>query len=677
MRLFFACLVISVAAQAATINTTLTVTNASAAFNSSGGVTASGPVSLSNIGNGTFTAPLSIQGTNFAGPFTITLSGSPTVGSAGDTITGTVTVSVSILQGAGTGSGTVTGGTGAFANATGSFSAISGTGTLSGGSAVFSFTGPGTITTGGSGGGGGGGGGGGAAPTITQVANNYSYTPPGFPNSGIAQGSLFIIKGTGLADPNAKATPLQDSSKGLPTTLNGSSVKVTVNGTTTTPVFYYAIASQLALVLPSNTPAGNGQVTVTYNGQSASSSIQVVQTAMGFDAYYGTGAGLGVATNNSTGALYNYTNSIPPGTSVVLWGSGLGADSARDTTYLAAAFNINNLAHVYIGGVDAPILYQGASGYPGVNQVNVTIPSNAPTGCSVSLVGVTASGVPTNFLTLPIGTGACSDPAFGISGSDYQTLAGQATVKTGFVGLSHGISPATSGTGTQTSDIAIASFQSETGASYTSGSTSGGVSINSCTVTQQLGSGSGTTGTTTGLDAGTITVSGPSGSPVTLQTIPGFTGTYFAQLASGFIPTSGGSFPFHGGGGKDVGAFDTSVTFPNPLLTWTNQSNDATVTRSSGVLFTWTGGAPGTLVFMTGNSSGTVNGQQVSASFTCIAPQSALQFQVPSYVTDVLPAGNGNLSIANYTQFTTFKPSGLDLAIAAGFTSDQINSTYQ
>jgi len=38
-----------------------------------------------------------------------------------------------------------------------------------------------------------------AGPHITQVLNNYGLIPAGFSNNGIAPGSLFIIKGTGLA----------------------------------------------------------------------------------------------------------------------------------------------------------------------------------------------------------------------------------------------------------------------------------------------------------------------------------------------------------------------------------------------------------------------------------------------------------------------------------------------
>jgi uncharacterized protein (TIGR03437 family) len=509
-----------------------------------------------------------------------------------------------------------------------------------------------------------------SGPTITQVINNFSFIPAGFSNSGIAPGSLFVIIGSGLAPASAQALPLQSSSgSGLPTTLNGASVKVTVNGTSVTPAFYYAIATALALVLPSNTPLGTGTVTVTYNNQTSSPyTIQVTQSGMGFDTYYGTGSGLGVATNPLTGALYSYNNSIPPGTIVTLWGSGLGADPARDTTYTPAAFAINNLAHIYVGGIDATISYQGASGFPGVNQVNITIPANAPTGCNVPMVGVTSGGVPTNFTTLPIGSGPCSDPAFGTSGTQFQSLSGQSTVKTGIIGLYHSISPATSGSGTQTTDFGYASFQSTTGASYGSGG--GLVSVGGCILSETASSGS--SGTTTGLDAGSITVTNPAGTAATLMTSPLGAGSYYAQLASGFIPSTGGMFAFHGAGGANVGSFNTSVVYPSPGLSWTNQSAAAAIARANGLQVAWTGGASGTYVTISGSSSTS----SAFGSFTCIAPVSAGQFTVPPYVLGGMPAGSGSVTVSNQTAYTPFSASGIDAGFAIGFVSTQVNSTF-
>ena len=85
---------------------------------------------------------------------------------------------------------------------------------------------------------------------------------------GIAPGSLFIIIGTGLS---TSAAPVLQSSAapGLPTSLNQTSLSVTVGGVTTTPPLYYTSATQFAAVLPSTTPAETGTLTITYNGQSA------------------------------------------------------------------------------------------------------------------------------------------------------------------------------------------------------------------------------------------------------------------------------------------------------------------------------------------------------------------------------------------------------------------------
>src|SRR5579871_1123149 len=132
----------------------------------------------------------------------------------------------------------------------------------------------------------GGGGGGAGAPTITKVQNNSSNVPQGFPNYGVAPSSLFIVGGSGLSDP---ADPvLQDSTVGLPPTLNGASITVTVAGVTTHPALYYAIPTQLAAVLPANTPVGDGTVTVSYKGANSNAfAIHVVASAIGINNYNG------------------------------------------------------------------------------------------------------------------------------------------------------------------------------------------------------------------------------------------------------------------------------------------------------------------------------------------------------------------------------------------------------
>lgn len=514
------------------------------------------------------------------------------------------------------------------------------------------------------------------APTISQVLNNYGLVPAGFSNSGIAPGALFIIKGQNLADPNAQ-TVLQDSTAagGLPKTLNGASVSVTVGSTTVTPAFYYAISNQLALVLPSETPVGLATLTVTYsNLTSAAFSFNVVKSAFGFASASGSPGGQAHAQDLNYN-YYSYSSSIPQGATIRLIGSGLGADSnlARDTQYVAqTATQINALSAVYVGGVLATIFYQGAEGYPGLDEVDVTIPANAPTGCFVSVVGVTAAGVPTNFLTLPIGSGACEDPIFGASGSTLENLSGQVSVSTGSVFLDESTGPAQSGTGTTTLDAALASFQMYNGYSYGS-TTTNSVSIGGCTVQQTLDVT--ITQTPKGLDAGTITIQGPNGNATLASegSVPGLAGLYEAQLSAGFIPASGGTFTVTGTGGNDVGPFTTQIVYPNPVLTWTNQTADASITRASGAQVNWNAGETGTFVIISGSATSPTS----HGSFTCIEPVSPPTFTVPSYVLEALPAAGGTLDVANYTTYNTFTATGINTGVALGFVNYQINATYQ
>ena len=180
---------------------------------------------------------------------------------------------------------------------------------------------------------------------------------------------------------------LQDSSAGLPLTLNGASITVVVGGVTTHPALYYTSPTQLAAVLPAATPVGTGTLTVNYRGtNSAPAPIQVVASAVGINEYnqipiplgvLNTNIDLGVATDAVTGALLSFTNSGTPGEIIVLWTTGLGADPAdSDTTYTSTPHSVNTPLQIYVGGVLATILYQGSAGYPGVNQINLTIPAS-------------------------------------------------------------------------------------------------------------------------------------------------------------------------------------------------------------------------------------------------------------------------------------------------------------
>src|SRR5258708_8628130 len=104
-----------------------------------------------------------------------------------------------------------------------------------------------------------------------SVVNAASHISPGLPNYGVAQGSMFIVRGQGLAS----GTPQQITSGNspLPTTLAGASMQITVAGAKVdVPMVYAAVGmfgdftgpyDELAGIVPPTTAASRGTVQFT------------------------------------------------------------------------------------------------------------------------------------------------------------------------------------------------------------------------------------------------------------------------------------------------------------------------------------------------------------------------------------------------------------------------------
>ena len=178
------------------------------------------------------------------------------------------------------------------------------------------------------------------APTIASdgIRNGASYTVAGLPNSGIAQGSIFVIFGDNMGP----ASIVQVSSFPLPTTagLAGTSVRVTVNGQTQNAIMLYTLKTQVAAVLPSNTPVGTGTVQVTYNGQTSNSApITVLAGSWGTFTRNQGGTGPSIIQNFNTEANQPFNTlleSARPGQTVILWGTGLGPVQSNQVAQEAA-----------------------------------------------------------------------------------------------------------------------------------------------------------------------------------------------------------------------------------------------------------------------------------------------------------------------------------------------------
>ena len=108
-----------------------------------------------------------------------------------------------------------------------------------------------------------------AQPVIRPwgVVNAASNVPDGLPNSGIAQGSIFLVNGSGLGDDNPTPMNLfQNTTFPLPSSegLNGTSVQVNYARGAITAILLYESATTVAAILPSTVPLGTASVTVTW-----------------------------------------------------------------------------------------------------------------------------------------------------------------------------------------------------------------------------------------------------------------------------------------------------------------------------------------------------------------------------------------------------------------------------
>src|SRR5262249_54045370 len=99
-------------------------------------------------------------------------------------------------------------------------------------------------------------------PRITprKVVSAAGYVPLSA-GSGLAQGSYIYIGGCGLGSTDGKSSSLPYT-----TSFNGASVTVTpASGSSLQAYITYADAGQINAILPSTTPLGDANVTVTYN----------------------------------------------------------------------------------------------------------------------------------------------------------------------------------------------------------------------------------------------------------------------------------------------------------------------------------------------------------------------------------------------------------------------------
>jgi len=609
---------------------------------------------------------------------TQTITGPVTITVSGGTLTGTITLPESILGGGTTSTQStvvIAGGTGTYA---GTFGTITGVGSGSlgtgAGSAVvtLNFTGSGTLNTS-------GGGTTSPTPTITAVQDAGSYT------NNIAQGSIFVVKGTNLS-----ASGFQSAQYPLVTTFNN--VKITFTPTaggagTDCPMIYtynQSGTNQLAAVLPSTLAAGNYNVTVTNSGTAgAPFAATVVKSKVGLITRDSSGSGLALVQNYISATqsdinAYTSQNSglspAKPGQTLIAYGTGFGAAAGVSDTTGAPAFDFIANGHkvfAVVGGTQITPFYAGRGpGFVGLDQIDFTLPSNIPTGCVVSFQ-ISFDGVLSAPTYLSIAPDASSSACIlaGYTTSDLAGFDQGANVYGGAFALTQftiSETVPTFGNLTLKSDSLGGSFTKISGWELTSAASNVTVSsstIGSCTVTTVTGSGGATSsGTVTYLDAGKVTATGPAGSNlngVMTQT----NGLY--SYALGFenppaglpFPTSpatliAGTYTISAAGGADINSFNVSLTIGSPINV--PGGLPTSVNRASGVTVNFTGGNPTDVVSLIGSSSSGSGTNISSVNFVCTAQASAGKITAPASITSQLPANASGLLEIGSGAFASF-----------------------
>jgi len=539
------------------------------------------------------------------------------------------------------------------------------------------------------------------------VVNGASYRSNKLPNAGIAQRSIFNVFGTDLADAGlaiADEFPLQ-------TTMGGTSIQVTVGGSTVDCYMIFTTPGQVAALLPSNTPVGAGTLTLRHGSQTFTEPVTVVAHFPGVFSQNSQGSGPASLTNfvSDTDQPVNRLNqALSPGQYGIVWLTGLGAASGDDAAApvaedLRGRYDIK----VYVGGQLAELVYAGPSGCcAGVDQI-VFRPAAGIVGCYVPVV-VSVNGVPSNYTSVSIADSGsvCSQPGFADS-DELSAILDGGSVRVGVVSFSSveidtGFSFPAQGIG-GTAEFAFADFEEYTPNDFI---VSSGVqqlqTRNSCSVFTFTGQDSEFEEVIPSrpLAAGGITLTGGSFGSVNLAnpsvgrydhnftqpSIPGFPGGLpgVAQSSSVFTP---GNYTFAGSGGADVGAFSTSRTYSGGV-TWTNKGSISNIPRGQGLTVTWSGGNAseedawifgasfngGDLGFLGEEGKEQSTDEAYGAAFFCIVDLSRGSFTIGPEVLAALPPsqsistpfgsfGTGSLQVGSSSKPRQFSAPNLDLGL--------------
>ena len=533
-----------------------------------------------------------------------------------------------------------------------------------------------------------------AQPTIARVVNSASYVeapsdggvpPKPVGNNNVAQGAIFVAIGSGLGPAALVLTgplPLKTS---LSSPTGSISVAIKSGGQTFDAYMIYSFSGAVAAILPSATPVGPAQVTVTYNGQtSASSTISVVKSRLGIYTRNSGGTGAASIQFAGTANLVALTTPAQPSSVLTIYGTGLGGISGADNI-APGAVSVGSNVTVNVAGKQAALLYAGRSPeFPGLDQINFTLPADVATGCYIP-AEITASGVPSQQFTISISNDptGCAHP-LGLAKDALAKL--DAPGGTANVGLFLFLRAVVAGVPAEGAGGLFNRadfnnvFQMYNRITVAFGGANFPVAVGSCAVLDTIDPPSGFTVpdfTLLGgkeLNAGDGMIISPGSGFIVKNTSGGYLNVFFDTFGPG-------PFTLMSGGGPEVGAFTATTTMPQNLV-WSNAGAFSSPPRID-LTIAWTGGTGGTAgansIVTVFGSSVVVNPNDPSknrgAQFFCNALATSGRFVVPASVVQRLPSSAG-LAAGEVAYGNLGINSGGGSAFTAPLTSGKLDAGF-
>jgi uncharacterized protein (TIGR03437 family) len=200
------------------------------------------------------------------------------------------------------------------------------------------------------------------------VVNAASFAPAGNP---IAPGEFIALFGTGLAKSQQTAVPP------YPATLNSVSVQI---NNKPAPI-YFVSSGQINCLVPYGVSGSTATISVTNSGTTSNTvTVPLAATSPGMFSSNQTGTGAG-AIRHADFSLVNAASPAVGGETVLIYLTGMGAVNPTVADGVGPTVLTNTVSQptVLVGGTAGNVAFSGlAPGFPGLYQINVTLPAFQP-----------------------------------------------------------------------------------------------------------------------------------------------------------------------------------------------------------------------------------------------------------------------------------------------------------